>query len=286
MRKEDAKYTEYITVGNKIQVKVINDPELKGYINASFTSAANKLKEMEIKDSIGDDSTAYEAKLLELVSGGYIVKIDDIEAFMPGSLAGVNKIFNFEALIGQTLPVMAVNYDDIRNTVVVSHRKYLHTLIPTTIENLKENLQESITGFVTGCAEYGVFCEFNGCLTGMIHVSDLDDDMKAAHAGRNLKPGTEINFFVKEIVSNKKIILSQSLKVDPWADIQERYSVPCRVVGKITSLKDYGAFIKIEDSVVGLLHESEYEHELTEGDDIHVNITRIDKGSKKIFLTL
>lgn len=284
LSKEDSKYLEYIQPGFDITLKIINDPSKKGYINTSFTEAAKVMKEREIFNSIGED-IAYMGRVDRLVSGGYIVNIDDVEVFMPGSLAGVNKLHDFNILLGKNLIVKPVNYE--RGNIVVSHRDYLHTLIPTAIEELKENLSQSITGFVTGTTKYGVFCQLNECLTGMILISDLTEDWKEKHSNKDIKPGDEIEFFVKEIVNPRKIILTQVFKEDPWETIDKKYKVPCEATGLITSIKEYGAFIKLEEGIVGLLHQTEFEeHSLNEGEEIKVNITRIDKSTKKIYLKL
>jgi ribosomal protein S1 len=144
-----------------------------------------------------------------------------------------------------------------------------------------------IQGTVTGTTKYGVFCEFYDCLTGMILIGDLTEDWQRRHEDGHIKPGDEIEFFNKEIVNPKKIILTQVLKYDPWSDITEMYTVPCETEGIITSIKEYGAFIKIDDEIVGLLHQSEFEDkEFEEGAIVKVKITRIDKPTKKVFLKL
>lgn len=287
LNRESKKYLEYIKPGNDIKVKILSDADNKGYIMASFTEAALKVKEDEIKESIGK-SIAFNAKVEQLITtGGYILDVDDIKVFMPGSLAGVNKLYDFESMIGKEIYVMPVNYDERRGTIVVSHRKYLHTLIPNTVKKLKENIKDKIEGFVTGTTNYGVFCEFNDCLTGMIHVTDLETEMKDRHRQGNIKPGDDIKFYIKEIVNPKKIILTQKIKKDPWADIDERYKVPCVTKGKVMGVKDYGAFIELEEGIVGLLHHSQYDdRNLKAGQSADIIVNRIDKSTKKVFLSL
>lgn len=282
--KEDSRYKDYIVEGAEIDVKIINEPSKKGYINVSFSAAVEKMKYDEIYQSIGKN-VAYLGYVESLLPGGYLVKIDGIDTFMPGSLAGVNKLYDFNILLGKEILVKPVNFE--RKNIVVSHRDYLRTLIPGKIEELKENMDNLVTGIVTGTTKYGVFCEFNECLTGMILSSDLDDNFKERHKNNNIKPGETIQFYIKEIISNKKIILTQSLKTDPWTDIAERYKVPCKAKGTVSNVKQYGAFIKLEEDVVGLLHQTEIENkELKEGQEIDVNITRIDKSTKKVYLSL
>ncbi len=284
LSKEQNAYLPYIVPGNKISAKVLNNEGKKDCINLSYTQAVYKQKQDEIFNSIGK-KVAYFGKIQKLVPGGYLVLIDEIETFMPGSLAGVNKLHDFEVMLGQTVPVIPVNFE--RSNIVVSHREYLHMLIPGKIEELKEDTKKKYTGFVTGSTPYGIFCEFNDCLTGMILSTDLDEDTKAKFESRQIKPGTALDFFIKEIISTKKIILTQIFKADPWDNIEERYKIPCTVSGKITSIKEYGVFVEIESGISGLLHSSEFDNkDFKEGSVIDVKISRLDTATKKIYLSL
>ena len=176
--------------------------------------------------------------------------------------------------------------------MVVSHRAYLKTLIPEAIDNLKENLMDEIVGTVTGSAKYGVFCEFARCLTGMIHINDLDGDTLTRHKNREIEPGEEIKFKVKDIISNTKITLTQrdDVEINPWLKINKKYKVPSVVDATIKTCKEYGLFIELEEGVVGLLHVSEIgEDKIKEykpKSSIKVMITKIEEETKKIFLKL
>jgi small subunit ribosomal protein S1 len=165
-------------------------------------------------------------------------------------------------------------------------------MIPVEISKLRENITDRIKGTVTGTAKYGVFCEFNTCLTGMIHVNDLDEETFKRHKSQSIKPGEEIEFLVKEIVSNTKITLTQKTleETNPWINILERYKVPSTIDAKVKAVKDYGIFVTLEEGVVGLLHISEVGEDLIKvfknGDNITVQVTRIDPETRKVFLKL
>jgi small subunit ribosomal protein S1 len=167
-------------------------------------------------------------------------------------------------------------------------------MIPSRISELKENIGEELTGNVTGSAKYGVFVEFNECLTGMIHVNDLTPEMLKAHKAREIKPGVSISFKIKEVVSDTKIILTQldqAPSVDLWDGIEDRIKTPSEVIGTVRAVKDYGIFIDIEKGVAGLLHISEIEDvlettDIKPGDSITVQVTRIDAATRKIFLKI
>ena len=221
-----------------------------------------------------------------------MVLVQGIECFMPGSLAGINKLHDFGSIIGTEMYVVPVSFSPDRGTLVVSHRKYLQAMIPSELEKLKENQGETLVGNVTGTAKYGVFVEFNQCLTGMIHNNDLDEDTLAKFKARDIKPGDEVEFIVKDIISNTKITLTQKANavVNPWTDIISRYQLPAVVEATVKTKKDYGLFITIEEGVTGLLHVSEVGEEIMDvfqkDDKITVQITRIDVDSMKVFLKM
>lgn len=126
----------------------------------------------------------------------------------------------------------------------------------------------------------------------MIHTNELDEATSVKFKAREIKPGEPIEFFVKDIITNNKITLTQkeNTSVNPWINISTRYSIPSVVKAKIKTKKEYGVFVNIEDGVTGLLHISELPGDILDtyrvGDDIEVQITRIDEDSMKVFLKL
>ena len=262
-------------------------------IMGSVSEGTKRATFQEMLEAIEDQSTAWVGKVKRMLEdAGYMIHINGIDCFMPGSLAGINKLHDFESIVGEEIYVVPVSFSKERKTMVVSHRAYLKTLIPDAIEKLKENLMNEIIGTVTGSAKYGVFCEFSGCLTGMIHVNDLDGDTLVRHKKREIQPGEEIKFKVKDIISNTKITLTQreDVEMNPWLEINKKYKVPSEVDATIKTCKDYGLFVELEPGVVGLLHVSEVGEDKIKTykpkQDIKVLITKIEEDTKKIFLKL
>lgn len=137
------------------------------------------------------------------IGAGFIVDIMGIECFMPGSLAGVNKIHNFESLIGKTLPVFVINFT--KNKIVVSHKDYLESLIPSEKSKLKKGF--SYKGKITGVKNGNIFVEFNTCLTGMIHASEVNEEWMAKINSQKDLNEQPITIYLKDI-SNNKIALT------------------------------------------------------------------------------
>lgn len=292
---KEAKEYQDLRIGEEVSVLIteIQDDNGLGHIQGSISAGMKQRVFADLIEGVDSKDTAWMGTVREMISnGGYIVEVQGIDCFMPGSLAGINKLYDFSSIVGTDMYVVPVSFSNERGTIVVSHRKYLQALIPEEVSSLRENIEQSITGKVTGTAKYGVFCEFNTCLTGMIHVNDLNEEMADAHKKQSIKPGDEITFKVKDIISNKKIILTQKIDelVNPWLDIDKRYSIPHIVTASVKTAKDYGLFVSIEEGVVGLLHVSEIGEDLIKefkiGDDIVVEVTRIDSEMKRVFLKL
>lgn len=295
LEKESPQFRKLIQPGKEFMIKVLGDKNTKGFILGSVTEGTRQAIFAELRNSIESGRTAYTGTVTQMIpGGGYIVNVQGIDCFMPGSLAGANKLSNFESIIGTEMYVVPVSFSADKGTIVVSHRKYLQAMIPVAIEQLNAAPAETeYTGTVTGTAKFGVFVEFNNCLTGMIHVNDLNQELSKRLVAGQIQPGEEITFKVKEIISEKKITLTQVEvveQVNPWVGISERYTVPSQVTGSVKATKDYGIFVTIEEGIVGLLHVSELEGidiaSIKKGDPITVTVTRIDEATRKVFLKL
>ena len=278
------------SVGDETAVLIT---DTKGTLAGTITGGVKHKTFMDLRDAIDEGRTAWIGTVKNMIDkGGYVVTVQGINCFMPGSLAGINKLSDFSSIVGEEIYVVPVSFSPDRGTIVVSHRKYLQALIPSAIEELKQSIEAEREGLVTGTAKYGVFVEFSKCLTGMIHNNDLDEETLVKFKAREIKPGDPINFKVKDIISNKKITLTQKdvVEVNPWINIGQRYQIPCVVEATVKSKKDYGLFINIEDGVTGLLHISEIGEEtmsvFNPGDKITVQITRIDEATMKVFLKM
>ena len=283
--KESTEIVEQLKVGMIVDIKV--KPKKNGEMVGSISEALEEVKRKEILEAIGNKSIGFTARIKELIHGGYWVDVAGIKTFMPGSLAGMNKLHNFESMLGKEIIVMPITYSRDKDTIVVSHREYLTTMVPTRIEELKENIKEQVTGFVTGTTPFGVFAQFNECLTGLIPKAEIIDS-KEDFDNRAIKAGDEITFWVKEIISNKKIILTQTgAPIDPWDEAKEKYTPMSTAQGKVTKVTNYGAFIQLEKGISGLVHKTQLrEVTLTKGDIVEVKIKAVNAPERKVSLSL
>jgi small subunit ribosomal protein S1 len=284
LAKEPKEIIDQLEVGMMVDVKVKTSSN--GIVTASISDAIDEVKFNEILSSIGNKSVGFNGKIIELINGGYWVDLSGIKCFMPGSLAGLNKLWDFESMIGKTIIVMPVSYSQEKHTIIVSHREYLNTLIPEAIEELNENIKNQLDGVVTGAAKFGVFAEFNECLTGLIPSTELDEETLERFNKNEIKPGNLIKFWPKEIISNKKIILTQKgPNENIWDNINEKYKPMMIVSGTVTKITNYGAFVKLEKGVSGLIHKSKLKNILlNKGDSVNVRIQAIDFSNRKIVM--
>jgi len=287
LTKEPDFIVEQLEVGMEIDIKIKTNTKT-GDVIASISDAIKEVKLREIKEAIGNSAIGFTAKVKELIHGGYWVDVAGIKCFMPGSLGGLNKLHDFNVLVGKEIIVMPITFSKEKDTVVVSHREYLRTMIPSTIEKLNETIKEPRTGFVTGTTKFGVFAEFDECLTGLIPKAELNDDFQKALEDRSIKPGDEIIFWAKEVISDRKIILSQlGPKIDLWDGVDEKYKPMMITEGKVTKITSYGAFVELEKGISGLIHKSKLKGaDLSKGDIINVKIGSVNVSDRKITMNI
>lgn len=160
--------------------------------------------ENEFKQQITNPTTAYYAHIDSINGGGYIVTIEGIKAFLPGSLAQTNKIIDYNSLIGKTLPVMIDSYLPNQG-FVVSYKKYLKTILPSKIEN-QLSVGMAIDAEVTGVRKNNVFLQFadmeNGedmIFTGLLPWDNCCDEIRKDIENGQFKPGSKWRVYIYAI---------------------------------------------------------------------------------------
>lgn len=273
---------ESYKIGEELDVLVV---ENNGYIKASPVEYVKNCLYNEMK-GIGNQSV-YEATVLELTDNGYILDIDGVKVFMPGSLGGINMLLDFKELLGKTIKVLPIKnenkYSKFKNQLIVSHRAYLETFIPGELEKLE--IGNVYSGKVTGTQHFGVFVEFNNVLTGMIHKDDFDEGLTELFDKGEVVPGREIDFYLKEIVSSSKLVLSR-FPIDLEKINEPKFSKGDVIDGKVVKTVKYGCFVALGKNTTSLLHISKYKEgeEYKKGDKVKVKVT--DNKDNKYTLDL
>ena len=276
------KYLKNSNVGDVIDVLILKIDEdnyfITGSIAAIYESRAHK-NLMALAQ--GQSVTAL---IKSLNPAGYDIELSHggvtLPAFMPNTLAGINKLHDQTSIVGKTLEVMIESFSGDEGTYIVSRRRYLQGLIPSAIKELQNG--EVYNGHVTGTTPFGVFVEFNECLTGMIHKANVDPEWQDKLT--TIKPGFEIQFYIKEVIKDK-IILTQILRETLWDNIKNGQVLD----GVVRDTKQFGTLVNLDSETVGLIHTSEMEKlgkKFTSGQQMKVKVLSVDRMNRKIFLTL
>ena len=231
------------------------------------------------------------------VKGGFTVEVNDIRAFLPGSLVDVRPVRDTSYLEGKELEFKVIKLDRRRNNVVVSRRAVVESEYSAEREQLLESLQEGqeVTGIVKNLTDYGAFLDLGG-IDGLLHITDMAWK-RVKHPSEVVEVGQEMKVKVLKFdrERNRVSLGLKQLGDDPWADLVRRYPENTRIFGKVTNIADYGCFVEIEEGVEGLVHVSEMDWTnrnvnpnkvVALGDEVEVMILDIDEERRRISLGL
>jgi small subunit ribosomal protein S1 len=246
-----------IQPGDVVEVMVESGHTSEGYVLLSHEKAA-RLKVWDNLERALQEQLTISGLVVGRVKGGLSVDVG-VRAFMPGSQVDVRPMRNVDQLTGQNIPVKVVKLNRKRGNVVVSRKLAIQEEVDArknvTIEALHEGAV--LTGSVKNLTEYGAFIDLGG-IDGLLHVTDISYG-RVTHPAEVLHVGDEITVQVlKYDPSKERVSLGmKQLMPDPWEGVLERFAVNSRVVGRVVSVTDYGAFVEIDDGVEGLIHISE-----------------------------
>ncbi len=227
------------------------------------------------------------------VKGGFTVEIDNVRAFLPGSLVDVRPVRDTAYLEGKSLEFKVIKLDQKRNNVVVSRRAVVEQEFSAERSALMDNLQEGtvLKGTVKNLTDYGAFVDLGG-IDGLLHITDMAWK-RVKHPSEVVKVGDEIDVRILKF-DRERSRVSLGLKqlgADPWENIARRYPPNTRVFGKVTNIADYGAFVEIEDGVEGLVHVSEMDWTnknvnpakvVHSGQEVEVMVLDVDEERRRI----
>jgi small subunit ribosomal protein S1 len=231
------------------------------------------------------------------VKGGFTVEIENVRAFLPGSLVDVRPVRDTAYLENKPLEFKVIKLDQKRNNVVVSRRAVVEQEFSAERSALMDNLQEGsvVRGSVKNLTDYGAFVDLGG-IDGLLHITDMAWK-RVKHPSEVVKVGDEVEVRILKF-DRERSRVSLGLKqlgADPWENIARRYPPNTRVFGKVTNIADYGAFVEIEDGVEGLVHVSEMDWTnknvnpakvVHSGQEVEVMVLDVDEERRRISLGL
>jgi len=287
---------EKLKVGSQIDVYLERIESFKGEIIIS-RDKARKMKTWQKMEKVFDKQEEMTGYITGKVKGGFITNVEGLPCFMPSSQIDVRPLKKIDHLMNTPVKVIATRIDKNRGNVCVSRRAVLekskNAEILEALKNIKVgDIVENAT--VKATTDWGIFLEING-IDALLHVSDLSH-------GRVKKPSDLVTIGQKLKVKITKIEektnrVSASVKAlteDPFESIEKKYKVGKIYEGVVTKMMDYGCFVKIEDGVEGLIHNSELDWTnrnikpskiLSVSQSIKFKIVNIDKDAKRISLS-
>jgi small subunit ribosomal protein S1 len=244
--------------GDSIEVMIDRSgPQVEGYILLSY-ERAHKRHAWEVLEKHAAEGTRVTGKVVNKVKGGLAVDIGVI-AFLPGSQIELRPTHNLDAYLGRELEVRILKLNRRRANAVVSRRVLLEEEAAGRKNEALAHISEGavVTGVVKNLTDYGAFVDLGG-IDGLLHVSDLSHG-NVTHPSAVISVGETVTVKVLKFDREKERISLglKQLTPDPWAAIDVNYPVQSKVIGRVVSVTDYGAFVELEPGVEGLIHISE-----------------------------
>ena len=285
-----------LEVGSIIEVFLERIESFKGEIVISREKARrmNSWKRMEKVFETGEEITAY---ITGRVKGGFIATCDGLPTFMPASQIDIKPLKRFDHLMNVPLKVIATRIDKIRGNVCTSRRAVLEKSKDIDAKEALKNLNVGDIiedAKVKATTDWGIFLDIKG-IDALLHVSDLSH-------GRVKKPsdlvtiGQSMKVKITKIdkETNRVSASVKALTEDPFDNLEKKYKIGSIYSGKITKLMDYGAFVRLEDGIEGLIHSSELSWTnkniqpakvLSTSQEVKIKIVSIDSAAKRISLS-
>tara|TARA_X000000950_G_C13871534_1_gene643092 strand:+ start:90 stop:1811 length:1722 start_codon:yes stop_codon:yes gene_type:complete len=285
-----------IKIGSLLDVYLERIESFKGEIIIS-RDKARKMKAWKKLEKVFETQEEMTGFITGKVKGGFIATVDGLPCFMPSSQIDVRPLKRIDHLLNTPVKVIATKIDKNRGNVCVSRRAVLEKSKNAEINEALKNIKEgSIVedAIVKATTDWGIFLDIKG-VDALLHVSDLSH-------GRVKKPselvtiGQKLKVKVTKIDKETKRVSAsvKALTEDPYENIEKKYKVGNIYDGVVTKMMDYGCFVKIEDGIEGLIHNSELDWTnrninpnkvLTVSQKIKFKIVNIDKETKRISLS-
>lgn len=292
--KHDVDPDEIVSVGDEIEALVLQkeDKECRLLLSkkrAQYERAWGTIERVKEEDGVVTGT------VIEVVKGGLILDIG-LRGFLPASLVEMRRVRDLQPYVGRELEAKIIELDKNRNNVVLSRRAWLEQTQSEVRTNFLQTLQKGQvrTGVVSSIVNFGAFVDLGG-VDGLVHVSELSWK-HIDHPSEVVEVGQEVTVEVLDVDFDRERV-SLSLKAtqeDPWQAFARTHAIGQVVPGKVTKLVPFGAFVRVEDGIEGLVHISELAQRHVEvpeqvvkvGEEVFVKVIDIDLERRRISLSL
>ena len=292
--KHDVDPAEVVAVGDEVEALVLQKEDKEGRLilskkRAQYERAWGTIEELKEKDE------PVRGTVIEVVKGGLILDIG-LRGFLPASLVEMRRVRDLQPYVGRELEAKIIELDKNRNNVVLSRRAYLEqTQSEVRSEFLNALAKGQVRkGVVSSIVNFGAFVDLGG-VDGLVHVSELSWK-HIDHPSEVVEVGQEVTVEVLDVDMDRERV-SLSLKAtqeDPWRVFARTHAIGQIVPGKVTKLVPFGAFVRVEEGIEGLVHISELAERhvevpdqiVTVGQELMVKVIDIDLERRRISLSL
>jgi small subunit ribosomal protein S1 len=292
--KHDVDPDDVVSVGERIEALVLQKEDKEGRLllskkRAQYERAWGTIEKVKEEDGVVTGS------VIEVVKGGLILDIG-LRGFLPASLVEMRRVRDLQPYVGKTLEAKIIELDKNRNNVVLSRRAWLEQTQSEVRSTFLQTLQKGQVrpGVVSSIVNFGAFVDLGG-VDGLVHVSELSWK-HIDHPNEVVEVGQEVTVEVLDVDMDRERV-SLSLKAtqeDPWQAFARTHAIGQVVPGKVTKLVPFGAFVRVEDGIEGLVHISELavrhvevpEQVVQVNDDVFVKVIDIDLERRRISLSL
>ncbi len=292
--KHDVDPNEVVSVGDEIEALVLTKEDKEGRLilskkRAQYERAWGTIEELKEKDE------AVKGTVIEVVKGGLILDIG-LRGFLPASLVEMRRVRDLQPYVGKEIEAKIIELDKNRNNVVLSRRAWLEQTQSEVRSEFLHQLQKGQVrkGVVSSIVNFGAFVNLGG-VDGLVHVSELSWK-HIDHPSEVVEVGTEVTVEVLDVdLDRERVSLSlKATQEDPWRQFARTHAIGQIVPGKVTKLVPFGAFVRVEEGIEGLVHISELAERHVEvpdqvvgvGDDALVKVIDIDLERRRISLSL
>ena len=292
--RQDVDPSEVVTLGDHIEALVLQKEDKEGRLILSKKRAQYERAWGTI-EKIKEDDGVVRGAVIEVVKGGLILDIG-LRGFLPASLVEMRRVRDLQPYVGRELEAKIIELDKNRNNVVLSRRAYLEQTQSEVRTEFLNKLQKGQVrkGVVSSIVNFGAFVDLGG-VDGLVHVSELSWK-HIDHPSEVVEVGQEVEVEVLDVdLERERVSLSlKATQEDPWRQFARTHAIQQIVPGKVTKLVPFGAFVRVDDGIEGLVHISELadrhveipEQVVQVGEEIFVKIIDIDLDRRRISLSL
>ena len=246
-----------IQIGDEVEV-LLEEVESDGGLVVLSKRKADRIRGWQwilANKNEGDDVSG---RVTRKIKGGMLVDIG-VPAFLPASQVDIRRPSDIADFIGQHIDAKILKIDEDRHNIVISRRKLIEERRSEAKEKLMADIEEGQVrkGIAKNIADFGVFIDLGG-LDGLLHITDMSWG-RIGHPSEMVKVNEELEVKILNVDREKeKIALGlKQLTENPWETVSKHYPVGTKICGEVVSIMSYGAFVKIEDGLEGLVHISE-----------------------------